>query len=124
MRQYASANRRKIHGFAPCAIRALYSYDWPGNVRELINRVQSAVVMCEGRIITAQDLHLDIKDNKSISLDDARAMAERNVIESALLRNRNRLSEAAKELGISRVTLYRLTTRLGMREGLDQVDLA
>jgi DNA-binding NtrC family response regulator len=59
-----------------------------------------------------------------MSLDDARAEAERSIIEKALLRNRNRMNDVAKELGISRVTLYRLTTRLGMRERLDEADLA
>jgi DNA-binding NtrC family response regulator len=124
LKEFAAANRRKIHGFTPCAIRALYSYNWPGNVRELINKVQRAVVMSEGRVISADDLQLTGITDASISLDHARADAERMVIERALLRNRNRLNDAAKDLGISRVTLYRLTGRLGMRDRLDEADLA
>ncbi len=38
------------------AWRALYNYDWPGNVRELINRVRRAIVMTDGRLVTAADL--------------------------------------------------------------------
>jgi DNA-binding NtrC family response regulator len=124
MKEFSAANRRKINGFSPCAIKALYSYDWPGNVRELINKVQRAVVMSEGRIISAEDLLLTQLQQELMSLDDARAEAERSIIEKALLRNRNRMNDVAKELGISRVTLYRLTTRLGMRERLDEADLA
>jgi DNA-binding NtrC family response regulator len=124
LKEFAAANRRKIHGFSPCAIRALYTYSWPGNVRELINKVQRAVVMSEGRVISADDLQLSGISDGTISLDNARADAERMVIERALLRNRNRLNDAAKELGISRVTLYRLTGRLGMRDRLDEADLA
>jgi DNA-binding NtrC family response regulator len=44
---------RRLRGFAPDAIAALHNYGWPGNVRELINRVRRAIVMSEGRAITA-----------------------------------------------------------------------
>ncbi|SOE91920.1 DNA-binding transcriptional response regulator, NtrC family, contains REC, AAA-type ATPase, and a Fis-type DNA-binding domains [Burkholderia sp. D7] len=107
---------RRLRGFAPDATAAIYNYGWPGNVRELINRVRRAIVMSEGRQITAKDLELsDYVDVESISLEEARHAAERYVIELALLRNRGRLIDAARELDISRVTLYRLLTAHGLR---------
>ena len=49
--------------FAPDAFRALALYDWPGNVRELQNRMQRAIIMAEGKRITAGDLELtDVLD--------------------------------------------------------------
>ncbi|MGF6531464.1 DNA-binding NtrC family response regulator [Paraburkholderia sp. GAS206C] len=107
---------RKLHGFMPDAIAAMHNYSWPGNVRELINRVRRAIVMAEGRRITAADLelagHVDIVP---VTLSSAREAAERQAIELALLRHRGRLGDAARELDISRVTLYRLLTAHGMR---------
>ncbi|CAN7443477.1 sigma-54 dependent transcriptional regulator [Trinickia sp. LjRoot230] len=107
---------RRLRGFSADAIAALHNYRWPGNVRELINRVRRAIVMTEGRLITARDLELaDYVDIVPVSLAQAREAAERQAIELALLRHRGRLGDAAQELGISRVTLYRLLGSHGMR---------
>ena len=85
-------------------------------MRELINRVRRAIVMSEGRQITARDLELgEYVEVAPVSLAQAREAAERQAIELALLRHRGRLGDAAHELGISRVTLYRLLSAHGMR---------
>ncbi|WP_109480601.1 sigma-54 dependent transcriptional regulator [Paraburkholderia sp. C35] len=114
--------KRKIHGFAPDALQAIARYPWPGNVRELGNRVQRAVVMTEGRHISAADLELDHLISRGVmTLDRVREIAERQAIEQALLRHRGRYVDAARELGISRVTLYRLLGLHGLREQTDSV---
>ncbi|WP_063548623.1 sigma-54 dependent transcriptional regulator [Burkholderia territorii] len=111
---------RRLRGFSPDAIAALYGYSWPGNVRELINRVRRAIVMSEGRMITAADLELnEFATLAPVSLTEAREAAERQVIEQALLRHRGRFADAARELGVSRVTLYRLMCAHGMRDRSD-----
>jgi len=118
LQRYASEGRRLIRGFAPCAVRAMHSYAWPGNVRELINRVRQAVVMADGRLITASDLHLGEDEMPSIlsqTLDEARMEADCAAITRALRRNRHRLIDTARDLGVSRVTLYRLMERHGLR---------
>ena len=114
---YAKEGRRRIKGFAPCALQVLHAYAWPGNVRELFNRVRQAVVMAETRLITARDLHLDAADGAALeTLDTARGEAERTAITSALRRNANRLGATASDLGVSRVTLYRLMIKHGLRD--------
>jgi DNA-binding NtrC family response regulator len=116
---------RRVRGFAPDAIAAMHNYGWPGNVRELINRVRRAIVMSEGRQIQAADLELDeYVDAAPMSLARARDAADRQAIEKALLRHRGRLGDAAQELGISRVTLYRLLSSLSLREAATSPDLA
>jgi DNA-binding NtrC family response regulator len=113
---------RKLRGFAPDAIAAIHNYGWPGNVRELINRIRRAVVMSEGQQIRASDLELaDYVEVAPVSLAQARESAERQAIELALLRHRGRLGDAAQELGISRVTLYRLLTAHGLRADVSTV---
>ncbi len=112
---------RRLRGFSPCAIAALHNYGWPGNVRELINRVRRAIVMSEGRQILASDLELgEYAEAAPMTLAQTRELAERQAIEVALLRHRGRLGEAADELGISRVTLYRMLTAYGLRAKADR----
>src|SRR6187402_2781594 len=107
---------RRLRGFAPDAIAAIHNYGWPGNVRELINRIRRAIVMSEGQQVSARDLELgEYVEVAPVSLAQAREAAERQAIELALLRHRGRLGDAAQELGISRVTLYRLLTAHGLR---------
>ena len=118
LHKHAREGRFHFKGFSPCALRALQRYDWPGNVRELVNRVREAMVMADGCHITARDLRLDeIAANGALTLDLARRDGERMAIERALDRNAGRLGLAARELGVSRVTLYRLMLRHGLQDG-------
>ncbi|PXW26600.1 Fis family sigma54 specific transcriptional regulator [Paraburkholderia caballeronis] len=117
LRKFKMDSARRIRGFTPCAIEAMYNYNWPGNVRELINRVRRAIVMAESKLISAEDLDLaQFAGSETLTLAQAREAAERRAIEAALLRHRHRLAEAAAELGISRVTLYRLMGSHGLRD--------
>jgi DNA-binding NtrC family response regulator len=120
--RHAGDAGRRIRGFSADALQALHRYAWPGNVRELVNRVREAVVMAEGQYINARDLGLeDIDGEAPITLDAARGNGERVAIERALLRNGGRLLATARELGVSRVTLYRLINRHGLRVADDIV---
>ena len=116
LQRYCGEGRRVLKGFAPCARHALHCHPWPGNVRELVNRVRQAVVMAEGRLITAADLHIDDQAGaQPPTLEDVRDDATRQAIQRALQRNRGRLIDTARELAVSRVTLYRLIGRHGLR---------
>ena len=116
LQRYKAENQHKIRGFTRCAIQAMHTYPWPGNVRELINRVRCAVVMAEGKTISAKDLNLaEWVESSQQSLDEIRGQAERRAIEHALLRHSNRFTDAAGELGISRITLYRMMGKYGLR---------
>jgi len=117
LHKFKMDSARRIRGFTPGAIEAMYSYNWPGNVRELINRVRRAIVMAESKLISAEDLDLaHCTAQQTVTLAQAREAAERRAIETALLRHRHRLTEAATDLGISRVTLYRLMGTHGLRD--------
>jgi DNA-binding NtrC family response regulator len=105
-----------VQGFTRTAMRAMAAYPWPGNVRELRNRVQHAMIMAERRLITPADLGLTEANARRnvITLSNARAAAESDVIRATLRSNANNVSRAARELGISRVTLYRLMEKFGI----------
>ncbi|NOV22947.1 sigma-54-dependent Fis family transcriptional regulator [Cupriavidus necator] len=99
----------RIRGFSPMALRAIQLHTWPGNVRELINRIRHAAAMCEDGVIQPEDLELAAPaDDRPLTLAAIREAAEQNAIVEALQRHHERLIDVAAELGISRVTLFRL----------------
>lgn len=110
--KFSNEKRRNVKGFSPSALQLMTRYPWPGNVRELISRVRRAMVMCERRLITPEDLDLDRRDGKrlvtTLTLEAARSTAEMKVIRDALQKNNGNLTLCSRELGVSRVTLYRL----------------
>jgi DNA-binding NtrC family response regulator len=117
--RFAGMHNKSLRGFSKAAMDAMLRHPWPGNVRELVNRVQRATVMAEGRFIQPEDLGFErsAEGAQIISLEDARAAAERAMIERALSQARNRISYAATLLGISRVKLYRLIEKYRIRTG-------
>jgi two-component system NtrC family response regulator len=109
---------KKIGGFTSDAIQALRSYSWPGNVRELQNKIRHAVVMAEG-VITAQHLNLQDQNHAEtqpavLSIKRAKQQLENHIVIEALVLHQWNLSRTAKELGISRPTLYRLLHKYGL----------
>jgi transcriptional regulator of acetoin/glycerol metabolism len=85
------------------------SFCWPGNVRELLNRVQRAAVVAEDALISPADLDLSASVGMAHrSLGLARIAAERDAIVTCLRESQFNISECARRLRISRVTVYRL----------------
>jgi two-component system NtrC family response regulator len=100
-----------VHSLSPDALAAIDGYSWPGNVRELENRIKRAVIMADGKSVTAADLDLAGRSSEEpnpINLRAAREIADRKAIRQALSRTDNNISGAAKLLGVSRPTLYDL----------------
>ena len=116
LRREITGRQPGVRGFSEAALAAIRHHSWPGNIRELLNKVQHAVVMCNGSLITPADLQLERRGAlcASGSLADARAGTERQLIEMALDRSGHNIAATARELGVSRVTLYRILKRLGM----------
>ncbi|HEY5722101.1 MAG TPA: PEP-CTERM-box response regulator transcription factor [Allosphingosinicella sp.] len=107
----------QVKGLAPAALAAIDRWPWPGNVRELENRMKRAVIMADGKMITAEDLDLETEEEDSlpVNLKSARELADRRAIRQALARSENNISNTAKLLGISRPTLYDLMKQYGLQ---------
>ena len=111
LKRFAAEMNPTVSGFAPDALAAIDAHDWPGNVRELENRVKRAVIMAEGKLVSAEHLDLSftaLEDAAVLNLKAAREAADRRVIRHALSRSEGNISNTAKLLGISRPTLYDL----------------
>ena len=111
--RFARELNASVQLLSPDAVDAVDAYNWPGNVRELENRIKRAVIMADGKAITAGDLDLQTgvvpsDDVLPINLRAAREVADRKAIRQAMSRTENNISGAAKLLGISRPTLYDL----------------
>ncbi len=108
--KYAAQHGRPLKGFSKDAQTAIQNYRWPGNVRELENKIKGAVIMAEGKQVTALDLGLggEETDGPNLNLREVRRDAETHAIHRALVYASGNISQAAKLLGITRPTLYDL----------------
>ena len=117
LRLYSARIGKDISGFSDEAIGLLTSYEYPGNIRELENIVEHAVSMANDRIINVENLPNDLVDYDLFTFhgqDEALktiAELEKEYIRWVLDRVDNKKSEAAKILGINRVSLYRKLRR-------------
>ncbi|HCP30284.1 MAG TPA: AAA family ATPase [Pseudomonas sp.] len=114
---YSLETGRRPRSFSEHALTAMGQHDWPGNVRELANRVRRGLVLAEGRQIEAKDLGLQpfAQQPPLGTLEEYKHKAERQALCDVLDRHSDNLSVAAKVLGISRPTFYRLSHKHQIR---------
>jgi DNA-binding NtrC family response regulator len=108
---------KKIGKISSQAIKKIQQYTWPGNVRELIHAVERAVIMSDSDILQPDDFILTPRITKnyndepvSYNLDEV----EISVIKKVLKKNGGNVSHAAKELGLTRTSLYRRMEKFGL----------
>ena len=123
LRIYGRENKKKTLRFSTAGVAFLKRHNWPGNVRELKNRVQRAVIMCDGCSVGPLDLGCDseppampVPTGDGMSLKVARERMEREMILSAIERQSGNILKAAEELGVSRPTLYDLMKKLSIHQ--------
>jgi len=106
--------KKFIKDFTSSAKQSLIAYDWPGNVRELKYRIERAVILNRSGIIEPDDLELE---ERQISFDikgNTNKLQEKLVKEVLKLHKKN-LTLSARELGISRTTLYQLIKKYNIK---------
>jgi two-component system NtrC family response regulator len=121
LERFAVQYHRQFRGFSPDGQNAVENYSWPGNVREMENKIKGAVIMAEGRHITAADLGLaaDGEQTPSLNLREVRKEAESRAINSALAYAAGNISKAAQLLGITRPTLYDMLDKYAIQYDKD-----
>jgi two-component system NtrC family response regulator len=116
LQRFAIENSKEGLSFAKKTFTSMYQHPWTGNVRELQNRIKRAVIMCDGKTISPEDMELSGSGGTVIgqTLKEARENLERELVELALKKHRGSITAAASELSVSRPTFYELMDRLGI----------
>ncbi|HEY0131696.1 MAG TPA: PEP-CTERM-box response regulator transcription factor, partial [Allosphingosinicella sp.] len=88
LHRFAREMNPQVKGLSPAALAAIDEWPWPGNVRELENRMKRAVIMADGKLVTAEDLDLEARTEAAlpVNLKSARELADRRAIRQALAR--------------------------------------
>jgi DNA-binding NtrC family response regulator len=98
------------------ALEKLKIHNWPGNIRELEHTIEKAVILSENNILNEDDFNF--RKSESNLFDKNRALTleeiEKDVIISVLEKHKGNLSEASKELAISRQTMYNKMNKFGI----------
>ena len=110
---------KTITGLTPEAMETILSYDWPGNVRELRNAIEYAFVLCPGGWIGKEHLPPKIEgfDQKTASgakTGPRSRKTERDNLLKVLRQVNGNQSEAARALGVSRVTIWKRIKKYGV----------
>ncbi|HVN31648.1 MAG TPA: sigma-54 dependent transcriptional regulator [Thermoanaerobaculaceae bacterium] len=111
LQHFTTQMNRRISGFTPEAMAALVAYPWPGNVRELQNAIERAIVMCKGERIEAGHFPFAVPPAAAdVSLSAMEAAHIRQVLAGCSYN----VAQAARALGVDRVTLYNKMKKYGI----------
>lgn len=111
LREYSKEYNAQARSFTEDAMRALTRYHWPGNVRELMNQIKRVVLMSDTIMLEESHLDLPKRGDGKRSLKSIRERSERDALLLVLESHSGQVSNAAKELGVSRATMYRLLNK-------------
>lgn len=117
---YGKKYRKTSKQISPLAIKHLEQYPFPGNIRELQHAIERAIILSESPVIQPSDFFFlnqtpiiagtTLEDSpENLNLDEV----EKTAIDRALLKHNGNISKAAKELGLTRASLYRRLEKYG-----------
>jgi two-component system response regulator HydG len=107
---YSKKYKKSVKGITSAAIKKLNHYSWPGNVRELQHAIERAVIMTESTTLDHSDFILttQLKKTEDAEFDTYKLdEVEKKIIVKVLKQNQGNITQAAKELGLTRTSLYR-----------------
>jgi two-component system response regulator AtoC len=114
LHKFAAENRKEVTEFSPEVIESLLAYDWPGNIRELENSIERAIILSRDSSITTADLPQEnVSLVGSASIGKNLKEVEKTHILHVLRETGENYSEAARILGVSRMTLYNKAKEYG-----------
>jgi len=107
LKKISAVNNKDIRRISPHAMAMLEEFSWPGNVRQLINTLEHAAITCSGDTVEVSDL-----PDYLFQKPKGAGGGEKNRILAALTNSKGNKTLAAKQLGISRVTLWKKLKKL------------
>lgn len=118
IKMYSHKYRKNVKGISPNAEKKLQKYPWPGNIRELQHAIERAIIMSDNETLMPDDFFFLMQkpdaqvnlDADTFNLDDV----EKNIIQKAINAHNGNISKAAKDLGLTRASLYRRLEKYGL----------
>lgn len=114
---YKKKYKKTIKSISNETMNNLEKYHWPGNVRELQHAIERMVIMCENEVIQPQDFLLcsqlsssEDVEFKTFNLEEI----EQDIIRKVLKKHKGNITQAARELGLTRTSLYRRLEKYGL----------
>jgi DNA-binding NtrC family response regulator len=114
---FAKKYAKGITGISAPALKKLQNYKWPGNIRELRHTLERAIILAEDAMLQPSDFLFPESEKEvegvvfdNYNLEDV----EKTVIRKALKKYEGNVSHAAKELGLTRTSLYRRMEKYGL----------
>ena len=115
---YCKKYKMPMKRLTPATLKRLEKHTWPGNIRELQHAVERAVIMSESNILQPQDFFLSTMDDKensdTLSASTNLEHTEKMLIRKVIDKHGGNISKAAKELGLTRASLYRRIEKYGL----------
>ena len=115
--KFSNKYQKGIKGVNTAALNKLERYHWPGNIRELIHTLERAVILADSHMLQPSDFLFPEmeKEVEGVILDNYNLEAvEKAVIRKALKKHTGNVSHAARELGLTRTSLYRRMEKYGL----------
>ncbi len=124
---YCEERKRPLLRFHPAALEALISYSWPGNIRELKNLTEKIVVLAPKDTVSKEEVEFFLEEaslngrlllnpENNSGLSEVRNKVEKEVILAKLLANDWDYEKTAKELAVSRATLFNKLKKYGIKK--------
>lgn len=117
LRRYAAKYKKQMKAISQAAIRRMEKYTWPGNVRELEHAIERAVIMTDSEVLQPEDFYFSPASvtHDSLEMDTYQLEeVEKLVIRKVISKHGGNISLAAKELGLTRTSLYRRIEKYGI----------
>ncbi len=114
---YCKKYHKPLKRVSPATLKRVEKYPWPGNVRELQHAIERAVIMSDSTALQPSDFFfpsVEAKEDGLVFDDFNLEEIEKMVIRKALSKHAGNISHAAKELGLSRTSLYRRFEKYGL----------
>jgi two-component system, NtrC family, response regulator HydG len=109
LQRYASKYKRPVNALHESLVQQLVQYEWPGNIRELQHAMERAVILSQGKTLLPKDVFVKnpVQEQQQMNTGYNLEEMERNIITQAMKKCNGNITEAARELGLSRAALYR-----------------
>jgi DNA-binding NtrC family response regulator len=114
LQKQAHKYQKGTMSFSAEAMCKLTEYNWRGNIRELQHTIEKAVILSENSELQVSDFYLQKSVSPDINPEMTLDEAEKRLIQNSMRRNKDNLSVAAAELGITRPTLYSKIKKYGL----------